>query len=77
MRFFGFLIFLFGAAMALAFYHGDELGLSQYAGMGENQLLAVYFGILVAACGLMMVLGGGRAPRAPGAPPPMQRRGRR
>jgi len=64
-RILGFFIFLIGLALLAASYHADEIGLGQYEGVGENQILLGVLGLIVAGGGLlMMIVQRDRRPRA-------------
>ena len=56
MRFLGFLIFLLGLGLLAASYNADKIGLGQYEGVGENQILLGVLGLIVAGGGLLMMI---------------------
>jgi hypothetical protein len=70
-RILGFLVFLIGLALLAASYNADAIGVGQFEGVGENQILLGVLGLIVAGGGLLMMIvqRDARARRAPGVGP--------
>ena len=61
LRIFGCFTFILGAGLVWASFRADELGLGEFPGVGEPQMLFSILGLLVVGVGILMVL----APRDP------------
>ena len=55
LRLFGCGTFLGGLALVYVSFHTDELGIGEFEGVGEGELLLTLLGVIVAGVGTLMV----------------------